>query len=96
MRKKYQVEIHEPLEYEDMAPMLAGIEDEGGNSQLDEIRAKSGNPVGSTKLEITMGHGKKREIRRCLQRFRYKVKTRAESQLEESDWVNFLSAPTET
>ena len=74
VRKKYQVEIHEPLEYEDMRSMLAGIEDEGEFLQLDEIRAKSGNPVGSTKLEITMGHGKKREIRRCFQRFRYKVK----------------------
>ena len=74
VRKKYQVEIHEPLEYEDMRSMLAGIEDEGEFLQLDEIRTKSGNPVGSTKLEITMGHGKKREIRRCFQRFRYKVK----------------------
>ena len=74
VRKKYQVEIHEPLEYEDMRSMLAGIEDEGEFLQLDKIRAKSGNPVGSTKLEITMGHGKKREIRRCFQRFRYKVK----------------------
>jgi 23S rRNA pseudouridine2605 synthase len=74
VRKKYQVEIHEPLKYEDMRSMLAGIEDEGEFLQLDEIRAKSGNPVGSTKLEITMGHGKKREIRRCFQRFRYKVK----------------------
>ena len=74
VRKKYQVEINEPLEYEDMRSMLAGIEDEGEFLQLDEIRAKSGNPVGSTKLEITMGHGKKREIRRCFQRFRYKVK----------------------
>ncbi len=74
VRKKYQVEIHEPLEYEDMRSMLAGIEDDGEFLQLDEIRAKSGNPVGSTKLEITMGHGKKREIRRCFQRFRYKVK----------------------
>ena len=74
VRKKYQVEIHEPLKYEDMRSMLAGIEDEGEFLQLDEIRAKSGNPVGSTKLEISMGHGKKREIRRCFQRFRYKVK----------------------
>jgi 23S rRNA pseudouridine2605 synthase len=74
VRKKYQVEISEPLEYEAMRSMLDGIEDEGEFLQLDEIRAKSGNPVGSTKLEIIMGHGKKREIRRCFQRFRYKVR----------------------
>jgi len=74
VRKKYQVEINEPLEYEDMKSMLGGIDDDGEYLQLDEIRSKSGNAVGSTKLEIIMGHGKKREIRRCFQRFRYKVK----------------------
>ena len=54
--------------------MLDGFEDDGEFLRLDQIRAKAGNPVGSTKLEIIMGHGKKREIRRCFQRFRYKVK----------------------
>ena len=74
VRKKYQVEINNPLEYDAFKAMLKGFEDEGEFLQLDEIRTKAGNPVGSTKLEITMGHGKKREIRRCLQRYRYKVK----------------------
>jgi 23S rRNA pseudouridine2605 synthase len=74
IRKKYQVEIHKPLEQEAFRGMLDGFEDEGEFLQLDEIRSKNGNPVGSTKLEISMGHGKKREIRRCLGRYRYRVK----------------------
>ena len=74
VRKKYQVEIDQPLENTAFRGMLEGFEDEGETVQIDEIRAKSGNPVGSTKLEIIMGHGKKREIRRCFKRFRYKVK----------------------
>ena len=74
IRKKYQVEIHQPLEEEAFKGMLDGFEDEGEFLQLDEIRAKNGNPVGSTKLEISMRHGKKREIRRCLGRYRYRVK----------------------
>ena len=68
------MEINEPLENDAFRAMLDGFEDEGEFLQLDEIRSKSGNPVGSTKLEIIMGHGKKREIRRCLNRFRYRVK----------------------
>jgi 23S rRNA pseudouridine2605 synthase len=74
VRKKYQVEINEPLQNEDFQAMLRGFDDEGEFLRLDEIRSKTGNPVGATKLEITMGHGKKREIRRCLNRHRYKVK----------------------
>ena len=61
VRKKYQVEINEPLEKDAFRGMLDGFDDEGEFLQLDEIRSKSGNPVGSTKLEINMGHGKKRE-----------------------------------
>ena len=68
------MEIHKPLEQEAFRGMLDGFEDEGEFLQLDEIRSKNGNPVGSTKLEISMGHGKKREIRRCLGRYRYRVK----------------------
>ena len=53
------MEINEPLENDAFRAMLDGFEDEGEFLQLDEIRSKSGNPVGSTKLEIIMGHGKK-------------------------------------
>jgi len=74
VRKKYQVEINQPLEADAFQSMLDGFEDDGEFLRLDQIRAKAGNPVGSSKLEIIMGHGKKREIRRCFQRFRYKVK----------------------
>ena len=95
VRKKYQVEINNPLEYDAFKAMLKGFEDEGEFLQLDEIRTKAGNPVGSTKLEITMGHGKKREIRRCLQRYRYKVKKLRRTSIGGLRLGNYPWAPTE-
>ena len=74
IKKKYQVEINQPLDKEDFQRLLEGFEEDGEFLQLDEIRSKSGHPIGSTRLEIFMGHGKKREIRRCFDNLRYRVK----------------------
>ena len=74
VRKKYQVEINQPLEQVHFSKLLEGIEEGGEFIRLDEIRAKSGNPIGSSKLEIILGHGKKREIRRAFGFFRYRIR----------------------
>ena len=47
---------------------------EGEFLKLDEIRSKSGIPVGSLKMEVFMSHGKKREIRRAFGTLKYRVK----------------------
>jgi 23S rRNA pseudouridine2605 synthase len=74
VQKKYQVEIDLPLQKEHLSQMLDGVEDMGEWIRLDQVRTKNGNPAGGTKLEILMGHGKKREIRRCFAHFRYRVR----------------------
>ncbi len=73
-KKKYLVEINQPLSEEAFRSLLQGIESEGEFLRLDEIRSRKGHPVGSNKLEVILGHGKKREIRRCLAHFDYRVK----------------------
>ena len=74
IRKKYQVEIKQPLLHEHLPLMIQGIEDEGEFLRIDEIRAKGKSPIGETRLEIILSHGKKREIRRVFGHFRYQIK----------------------
>ena len=74
IRKKYQLEIKQPLSGEHIPLMINGIEDEGEFLKIDEIKAKGKSPIGETRLEIILGHGKKREIRRVFGHFRYQIK----------------------
>ena len=74
IRKKYQLEIKQQLSGDHLPLMLQGIEDEGEFLRIDEIRAKGKSPIGETRLEIILGHGKKREIRRVFGHFRYQIK----------------------
>ena len=74
IRKKYQLEIKQQLSGDRLPLMLQGIEDEGEFLRIDEIRAKGKSPIGETRLEIILGHGKKREIRRVFGHFRYQIK----------------------
>ncbi len=74
IRKRYQLEIKQPLANEHIPLMTQGIEDEGEFLRIDEIRAKGKSPVGETRLDIILGHGKKREIRRVFGHFRYQIK----------------------
>ena len=59
IRKKYQLEIKQQLSGDHLPLMLQGIEDEGEFLRIDEIRAKGKSPIGETRLEIILGHGKK-------------------------------------
>ena len=74
VKKRYQVELNRKLEKDDFHTLLNGLEVEGEFLKLDEIRGKSGSPVGSLKMEVIMGHGKKREIRRAFLMLKYRVK----------------------
>ena len=42
--------------------------------KIDEVRPSKGKSLRSTKLDVIMGHGKKREIRRIFYHLGYKVK----------------------
>jgi 23S rRNA pseudouridine2605 synthase len=74
VRKKYQVEIKEALTSEHLPLMIQGIEDQGEFLRIDEIKAKGKSPIGETRLDVMLGHGKKREIRRVFGHFRYQIK----------------------
>ena len=74
IRKKYQLEIKQQLSGDHLPLMIKGIEDDGEFLRIDEIRAKGKSPIGETRLEIILGHGKKREIRRVFGHFRYQIK----------------------
>ena len=74
VRKRYQVEINKPLAKEHLPLITKGVTLEGEFLRLDEVRAKNGSPVGHMRLEIIMGHGRKREIRRVFESFGYRVK----------------------
>ena len=74
IQKKYQVELNRLLEKDDFQQLINGFENEGEFLKLDEIRFRGGSPIGSLKMEVVMGHGKKREIRRAFGAMKYRVK----------------------
>ena len=74
IKKRYQVELKTPLTAEHLPLLIKGTTVEEDFLRIDEIRAKNGKPIGNSKLEVTLGHGKKREIRRIFQHFGYRIK----------------------
>lgn len=73
--KKYAVEIDRPLKESDIPKLIRGITWEGEPLSLGKVF-----PTGTRtrkdwkRLEVTMSHGKKREIRRLFYAFGYEVK----------------------
>ena len=74
VKKIYQVELDLPLTGEHLPLLKKGMTIENEFLRIDEVWAKNGKPVGNQRLELALGHGKKREIRRIFQRLGYRVK----------------------
>ena len=74
VKKRYQVELNIPLTAEHLPLLKKGTTVEDEFLRIDELRAKNGKPVGSQRLELSLGHGKKREIRRIFLHFGYRIK----------------------
>ena len=72
IEKKYEVELNKPLIENDRFKLISGIEDKEDFLRLDKIE-KRGKHGDSKRLIISMGHGKKREIRRAFSRVGYRV-----------------------
>lgn len=73
--KKYKVELNKPLQEAEVRKLIRGITWEGERLSVDKIiplKSRSGDNWKS--LEVVMGHGKKREIRRLFYAFGYDVK----------------------
>lgn len=74
VKKRYQVELNTPLAGEHLPLLIKGTTVEDEFLRIDDLRARNGKPVGNLRLELSLGHGKKREIRRIFQHFGYRIK----------------------
>ncbi len=73
--KKYHVDINKPLQETDIPKLVRGIKWEGELLRIEKVTLRRGKPADAWKhLEISLHHGKKREIRRLLYAFGYEVK----------------------
>jgi 23S rRNA pseudouridine2605 synthase len=73
--KKYAVEIDKPLREADIRKLIRGIEWEGERLSIEKVFPTGSRQKKNWKeLEVTMHHGKKREIRRLFYAFGYEVK----------------------
>ena len=74
IRKRYQIELNQPLSAQHLPLLTKGVELEGEFLRIDEVRARRGSAVGAMRLELILGHGKKREIRRIFLHYGYRVR----------------------
>lgn len=73
--KKYHVEIDQPLKEADVRKLIRGITWEGERLAVDRIHPMRGRAGENwSHLEVILGHGRKREIRRLFYAFGYDVK----------------------
>jgi 23S rRNA pseudouridine2605 synthase len=73
--KLYSVEIDKPLQQADVPKLIRGIKWEGDTLSLDKVFPSGTRARENWKqLEVTLHHGKKREIRRLFYAFGYEVK----------------------
>ena len=82
--KKYSVELDKPLREDDIPKLIRGIQWENQRLSLDKVFPLGGRLKKNWKvLEVTLHHGRKREIRRVFYAFGYEVKTLKRFQIGE-------------
>lgn len=80
--KKYAVEIDKPLREADIRKLIRGIQWEGERLAIEKVFPTGSRTKKNWKqLEVTMHHGKKREIRRLFYAFGYEVKRLQRTQI---------------
>jgi len=73
--KKYSVELDKPLQEKALPKLIRGIQWEGERLSLDRVLPLKGRGKETGKLlEVTLHHGRKREIRRLFYAFGYDVR----------------------
>ncbi|MCB1121295.1 MAG: rRNA pseudouridine synthase [Verrucomicrobiae bacterium] len=68
--KHYRVVVDKAFPFEMVGKMIQGVQDEGEHLKAEAVLPHPGKP---RELEITLNHGKKREIRRLLKRLGFQV-----------------------
>jgi 23S rRNA pseudouridine2605 synthase len=75
VRKTYHIELNKPLKEGEVRKLIRGIKWEGEHLSVDKVIPLKGKSGENWKLlEVILGHGKKREIRRLFYAFGYDVK----------------------
>ena len=70
MLKHYRVVLNKEFPFGLVGKMIKGVRDDG---ELLKAEAVLPNPVKPRELEVTLNHGKKREIRRLLKQLGFDV-----------------------
>ena len=73
VRKYYSLKLSRPLDSEHVPLLEKGKLVEGEFLRIDKIRSRKSNKESTKRVEVVMGHGKKREIRRLFAVFGYRV-----------------------
>ncbi len=73
VKKIYSLKLSRPFEPEHVPLLQKGKEVDGEFLRIDKIRSHKSNKESLRKVELEMGHGKKREIRRLFAVFGYRV-----------------------
>jgi 23S rRNA pseudouridine2605 synthase len=80
--KKYHVQLDHPLKEKDIPKLIRGIEWEGEHLSISKVfPLGKGTHQSWSSLEVTMNHGRKREIRRLFYAFGYEVKRLQRTQI---------------
>ncbi|MEJ6523061.1 MAG: pseudouridine synthase [Opitutales bacterium] len=74
VKKRYKVELDITFDTADLSSLLNGATIEEEFLKIDEVKPSKGKSLRTNKLDVYMGHGKKREIRRIFYHLGYKVK----------------------
>jgi 23S rRNA pseudouridine2605 synthase len=74
IEKRYAVDLDKPLQEKDIPKLLRGITWEGDHLSLDRVFPRAGKGKENWQMvEVTLHHGRKREIRRLFYAFGYEV-----------------------
>ena len=72
--KRYHVSLNKAFNHDNIGAMLEGIVDDGERLIAKKVIPAKSGPAHDHKLEIHLTQGRKREIRRMLESFGYRVK----------------------
>lgn len=71
--KRYRVTLHRPFVPADKPKLLEGVWDEGERLMADRVFIEGRGPAAGRTVEVHIGHGRKRELRRLFALLGYQV-----------------------
>jgi len=71
--KRYRVTLHRPFLPGDKPRIIEGVWDEGEKLSVEKVFIEGRGPKGGHTVEVHLGHGRKRELRRLFKLLGYEV-----------------------